>query len=61
MIKNNNKSKCAQLDICDDYRFIVDVLTNPYGYNFGNISKKANSGFVTKLHNKVNPEYISKR
>ncbi len=62
MIKNTNtKSKSARIDICDDYRLLVDNLSNPYCYNFGSIEKNNNPMNMKKLQNRVNIDYFYKR
>lgn len=62
MLKNTkNKTKCARVDICDDYRLLVDNLSNPYDYNFGRIARNNNPGDMKRLQNRVNMEYFYRR
>ncbi len=55
------KSKGIRFDICDDYHLLIDNLSNPYCYNFGNIEKNNNPANMKKLQNKVNSDYFYKR
>lgn len=62
MIKNSGKkSKCANINCSDDYKILTDNLSNPYCYNFGKGQQSLASSTFQKLHNKVNPEFFTKR
>lgn len=62
MLKNaSKKNKCADIEYSDDYRALVDGLTNPYCYNFGKINKNCGMSELNRLKNKINFDYIYKR
>lgn len=59
VIKNFNKrTKCASINPSDDYRMLIENMTNPYCYNFGKVVKRHNSSTFQKLHNKTNSEFL---